>query len=190
MLLVKSRELKNLNKKNSPSSLLASLSLVLLSAYSQPIWAQTGSDSITSMSSILSVVLSLLVVIAIIFALAFVMRRFNVAQSGGGQMRVVASMMAGTKEKVMVIEVGGEQHLLGITAHNINHLATLSNPISNDKTLASQNNQSSAKINFQQKLVNAMAQGIVGNKAKNPKHNASVQGSNINGLKTEGVVHD
>ncbi|MGS2720436.1 flagellar biosynthetic protein FliO [Paraglaciecola aestuariivivens] len=57
------------------------------------------------------------------------MRRFNVTHTGTSNMKVVASMMAGTKERVMVIEVGGEQHLLGVTAHNINHLATLNSPI-------------------------------------------------------------
>jgi flagellar protein FliO/FliZ len=43
-------------------------------------------------------------------------------------------MMAGAKERVLVIEVAGEQHLLGITAHNINHLATLSTLIDNSTT--------------------------------------------------------
>lgn len=43
-------------------------------------------------------------------------------------------MMAGAKERVIVIEVAGEQHLLGITAHNINHLVTLSSPIDNSAT--------------------------------------------------------
>ena len=42
--------------------------------------------------------------------------------------------MAGSKEKVMVIEVGDEQHLLGITAHNINHLATLEKKPTKDNT--------------------------------------------------------
>jgi len=40
------------------------------------------------------------VVVAIIFALAYVMRRLNVTTMGNGQMKVVASMVAGTKEKI------------------------------------------------------------------------------------------
>ncbi|MFT7088627.1 MAG: flagellar protein FliO/FliZ [Glaciecola sp.] len=119
-------------------------------------------------------------VIAIIFALAYIMRRFNVAQTGGGQMRVVASMMAGAKEKVMVIEVGGEQHLLGITAHNINHLAKLENPIQKDKQSAALNANPSAssggKFNFQQKLVNAMAQGIAGSKTSKDTNKQAAKG--------------
>jgi len=62
----------------------------------------------------------------------------------------------------MVIEVGGEQHMLGITAHNINHLATLSTPIQSP----AKNNAIDGKAGFQQKLVQAMAQGITGKSAK------------------------
>ena len=181
MLLVKSKESKNLNKKSSPSSVLAGLSCILLGMVSMPIQAQASTPSLTSTSSILNVFLSLLVVIAIIFALAFIMRRFTVAQSGGGQMRVVATMMAGAKEKVMVIEVGDEQHLIGITAHNINHLAKLENPIANDKSgtnITPNTQQSSGKVNFHQKLVNAMAQSITGNK---PNKNKTI---------VRGVDHD
>jgi len=143
-----------------------------------PVQATTSTQSLTSASSILSVFLSLLVVIAIIFAFAYVMRRFNVTQSGNGQMRVVASMTAGTKEKVIVIEIGDEQHLLGITAHNINHLAKLETPIITEK--ANGNDAQSPKVNFQQKLVNAMAQSITGG---NRKTDAKKQTS-------KGVDHD
>lgn len=177
MLLVKSKELKNSNKL-APSNLgLAGVSAVLLSTFSPLTWAQEKASTLGSTSNILSVFLSLLLVIAIIFALAFIMRRFNVAQAGQGQMHVVASMMAGQKEKIMVIQVGDEQHLLGVTAHNINHLAKLDEPLStNSPSLV--NSPDASKLNFQQKLVQAMANGIVGGNAdtKNKKdkdnHNA------------------
>ena len=103
MLLVKSRESKNLNKPCSPNIVLASVSSLLLVTLSMPVQANANTASLTSAGSILTVFLSLMVVIAIIFAFAYVMRRFNVASMGNGQMRVVASMMAGTKEKVMVM---------------------------------------------------------------------------------------
>jgi flagellar protein FliO/FliZ len=76
-----------------------------------------------------SIFLSLLLVVGIVFMLAFLMRRFNVTPSSTSHLKVVASMMAGTKERIIVIEVAGEQHLLGVTAHNINHLVALSEPI-------------------------------------------------------------
>lgn len=164
MLLVRSKELKNLNKKNPSIPVLAGTSSVCISFFSPSLWAQEETQSITSASSILSVFLSLVVVIAIIFTLAYIMRRFNVAQAGQGQMTVVASMMAGNKEKIMVIQVGEEQHLLGITAHNINHLAKLEQPLSAPKSGVA--TVDSSKLNFQQKLVQAMASGITGSKNK------------------------
>jgi flagellar protein FliO/FliZ len=177
MLLVKSKELKNLNKNNPSNARLAGLSFILASITPSFVQAQEDATSVTSMGSILSVFLSLIVVIAIILALAYVVRRFNVAQAGHGQMRVVASMMAGSKEKVMVIEVGGEQHLLGITAHNINHLAKLEQSISTDNKNQDNRNKantsSTDSVNlsgsFQQKLVQAMAQTITGKGAKKDK---------------------
>ncbi|GGO63509.1 flagellar biosynthetic protein FliO [Bowmanella pacifica] len=77
----------------------------------------------------LSVLLSLVVVIALVFMLGYIMRRFNVTQQGGGQMKVVGSMALGTRERILVIQVGEEQHMLGVTAQNINHLAKLDSPL-------------------------------------------------------------
>jgi flagellar protein FliO/FliZ len=161
MLLVKSRELKSLNSYKIKSALKTGLYSLFLSLIWTSAQAQTPSSEFGGMSSFISIFLSLTLVIAIIFALAYLMRRFNVTQAGHGQMKVVASMMAGPKEKVMVIEVGGEQHMLGITAHNINHLATLTTPLQSP----AKSSVLDGKTGFQQKLVQAMAQGITG---KNP----------------------
>jgi flagellar protein FliO/FliZ len=86
-------------------------------------------------------------------------------------MKVVASMMAGTKEKIMVIEVGDEQHLVGITAHNINHLATLKTPLVNNSKATALD----GKAGFQQKLVQAMAQSITGKKGSSTRDTDLVQ---------------
>ena len=126
--------------------------------FSQVAFAQS-TQSITNPTSILSIFLSLLVVVGVIFALAYVMRRFNVTAMGGNQMKVAASMVVGTKEKIMVVQVGDEQHLIGVTSHNISHLSKL------DKNLdvpvkglnkATGEQQNGAEV-FKQKLVAAMA---------------------------------
>ena len=70
-------------------------------------------------------------------------------------MKVVASMMAGTKERIMVLQVGEEQHLIGVTANTINHLATLQENIDTTPQQVSQNTDG-----FKQKLVEAMASRI------------------------------
>ena len=146
MLLVKSSESRNLDRKTPYLTwawlVLGSFSCLPFKAFAEP-------ASLNNPTSVVSIFLSLLLVIGIVFALAYVMRQFNVTQSGSSQLKVVASMMAGSKERVLVIEVGGEQHLLGITAHNINHLAKLDCPIE----VASGNSAE----NFKQKLALFMA---------------------------------
>ncbi|AFT94502.1 polar flagellar assembly protein FliO [Alteromonas macleodii str. 'Balearic Sea AD45'] len=136
--------------------------------FSQIAVAQS-TQSITNPTSVLSIFLSLLVVVGVIFALAYVMRRFNVTAMGGNQMKVAASMVVGTKEKIMVIQVGEEQHLIGVTSHNISHLSKLDKnldvPVKGvNKTTGEQQNGSDA---FKQKLVAAMAEKLNPNIEKN-----------------------
>ena len=117
-----------------------------------------STQSITNPTSVLSIFLSLLLVVGIIFALAYVMRRFNVTTSGNNQLRVVASMVTGAKEKIMVIEVGDEQHLIGVTSHTISHLSKLDTKLS----VATKGEKDTTAVHgqgevFKQKLVSAMA---------------------------------
>mgnify|MGYP001942936894 CR=1 FL=1 len=159
MLLVKWKELKNSNSKTPIFSIKTGVSLLFLCLSSSLAWAQeskTTAQTLSSPSSILSIFLSLMLVIAIILALAYLMRRFNVTQAGNGQMKVVASMVAGTKEKIMVLEVGDEQHLIGVTAHNINHLAKLENKLDSKNAMPGDM--------FKDKLGQAMGIGRTSNK--------------------------
>jgi flagellar protein FliO/FliZ len=159
MLLVNWKELKSLGKQNPYKSWAW---IVLCSCLCISFEANSAPQSLSNPTSIVSIFLSLLLVIGVVFVLAFLMRRFNVTQSGTSNIKVVASMMAGAKERVLVIEVAGEQHLLGITAHNINHLATLSTPIDNSST-------SPGNENFKDKLALLMAGKINPAMAQNNK---------------------
>lgn len=154
MLFLKSKESKS---SSSHPFKIKGISLVLLNVLaflSLPIHAQDSTD-LSSITQIASIFFSLLFVIAIIFGIAFIMRRFNVTQAGKGELKIVASLVAGTKERIIVIQVGQEQHLLGITSHNINHLAQLTTPINVAADSAASNSQS-----FQHKLTQAMAHAI------------------------------
>lgn len=146
MLLVKLRESKNCDKQpiKTKGCVLATLLIPNLAA------AQS-TQSITNPTSVVSIFLSLLLVVGVIFMLAYLMRRFNVTPSSNAQMKVVASMAAGAKERIMVLQVGDEQHLIGITSQQINHLAKLENNIeANSQAM----NSGDA---FKQKLISAMA---------------------------------
>ncbi|MBC3764990.1 flagellar biosynthetic protein FliO [Neptunicella marina] len=129
MLLVKSKELKN-----SVNFLFRPLAggLFLLSP---AVFAESATP--TTASSFVSILLSLIVVLAIIFSLGYLMRRFNVTHTGSHQMKIVSSMMLGNRERVMLIQVGEEQHLLGVTAQQINHLSKLETPVITDESAES-----------------------------------------------------
>ncbi|WP_084407289.1 flagellar biosynthetic protein FliO [Aestuariibacter salexigens] len=146
MLLVKSKESKNSDRKNALKSggwgLLALLIFPSFAALAEP-------QSLSSPTSIVSIFLSLLLVVGVVFMLAFLMRRFNVTPTGNSKMKVVASMMAGHKERIVVLQVGDQQHLVGITAHNISHLATLDENLKDDSVAMASP--------FKDKLVQAMA---------------------------------
>ena len=161
MLLVKSRESKNSGKSLYKIWTYLLFLFLFCSVVSAEASASTP-QTLQNPSSILSIFLSLLLVVAIIFALAFIARRFNVTQAGNGQLKVVASMAAGAKEKIMVIDVGGEQFLIGITAHNINQLGKLENRIETGPV--NNNGVQPTHLAFKDKLVKAMAETMIGAK--------------------------
>lgn len=167
MLLVNWKESKSLDKLKSYKTWAW---VAIGSCFSISFEAHSAPQSLSNPTSIVSIFLSLLLVIGVVFMLAFLMRRFNVTQSGTSNLKVVASMMAGSKERVMVIEVAGEQYLLGVTAHNINHLATLTTPIGN--STASPGNEK-----FKDKLALFMAGKINPSMPQNDKaKNSSGEG--------------
>ena len=76
-----------------------------------------------------SMILSLLMVLALIIICAFVLKRFNLSQQGISQLKVITSLSLGTKERLMVVQVGEQQLLLGVTAQQITLLETLAEPL-------------------------------------------------------------
>lgn len=73
--------------------------------------------------------LSLIVVIIIIAMLAFLAKKSRVFGSSHQQLNVVATMPLGPKERLMVVKVGDEQVLLGVTSQQINLLKSLDTPL-------------------------------------------------------------
>lgn len=82
-----------------------------------------------STPAIASMLLSLLTVVALILLLAWLFRRFNVGATGSGVIKVLASVPVGRSERLLLVEIGGEQLLLGVTAHGISKLHRLEHPI-------------------------------------------------------------
>lgn len=81
-------------------------------------------------SYLLQVLLGLLFVLGLVFAAAWLMRRVGQGTfTAGNQIKVMAAMPLGTRERVVLVDVGGQQLLLGITATSINTLHTFDEPV-------------------------------------------------------------
>jgi len=76
-----------------------------------------------------SMILSLLMVLALIIICAFVLKRFNLTQQGVSQLKVVTSLSLGAKERVVVIQAGEQQLLLGVTAQQVTLIEHLEKPL-------------------------------------------------------------
>jgi len=76
------------------------------------------------------VMIGLLFVLACIYALAWIVKRMG--QGGflaNNQMKIVSTLAVGTRERVVVLDVGGQQIMLGITPQNINKLHVFEHPV-------------------------------------------------------------
>ena len=79
-------------------------------------------------------VLGLLLVLGLIFGLAWLARRMPgmTGLRGNAGLRVVRSLALGTRERLVVVEVGGTQLLLGTGAGGTRLLHTLETPLVDD----------------------------------------------------------
>lgn len=65
-------------------------------------------------------------VVGMIFLCAWLARRFGFQRLGSGQLvKVVSSAMVGQRERVVVVEVGSQWLVLGVTSSQVNMLHTL-----------------------------------------------------------------
>ncbi len=72
----------------------------------------------------------LILVVLVIFALAWLVKKFNLAQqSQGGLIRIVAGVSIGTRDRIVLLQVGEEQILVGLTPGRIEKLHTLAEPL-------------------------------------------------------------
>ena len=92
--------------------------------------AGQGATRINSGTHLASVAVGLVFIVALILVLGWFLRRFN--QGGlfnNSSIKIIASLPLGTRERLAVIDVGGQQLLLGITATQINTLHVFNEPI-------------------------------------------------------------
>ncbi|NTS76386.1 flagellar biosynthetic protein FliO [Catenovulum sp. SM1970] len=92
----------------------------------------------TLASTIPSLLFSLVVVIAIVVALATILKKTSLVANKSNGMKVVSMLPLSTKERLIVVEVEGEQLLLGVTNNQINLLKKLDSPIAEKAGFAEQ----------------------------------------------------
>jgi flagellar protein FliO/FliZ len=97
--------------------------------------AKTATATIEPLSSsyLLKLTGGLILVVAVIFALAWLVKKMNLTpQSQTGLIKVVAGLNLGARERVVLLEVGGEQILVGLCPGRMDKLHTLTTPVDTD----------------------------------------------------------
>jgi len=85
------------------------------------------------------VVGSLLLVFVCLFGVVYLLKRFNHVGGGTGSvLRVIGSTSVGQREKVVLLEVGNEQLLIGVAAGSVRTLHVLEERVTNDKSAGKQ----------------------------------------------------
>ena len=106
--------------------------------------------------------LVLLLVILLLLVLAWMLKRAGVAQGAlNGQLSVLGAVSVGQREKVVLIQAGQDQLLVGVTASEISLLHLLSEPIALDNS-----SQSSSVLSITDSFAQKLSQAITKRQAK------------------------
>ncbi len=106
--------------------------LLFLLLISQPLRAAVEPGISTTSELAIQVFLGLMLVLSLMFALAWLAKRMRlVPGTVGGQnaIRTLAVVSLGSREKLLLVQVGEEQLLLGVTNQQITCLHELKTPI-------------------------------------------------------------
>ncbi len=111
---------------------LLALPVVLLvglscSAVAAPVAAQTDNGLMGQLAQLGG---GLIVVLGLIFVLGYLLRRVGpMAPQGGQHIRIISSYPLGPRDRLALVEVGGQQLLLGISPGRISNLHVFEEPV-------------------------------------------------------------
>lgn len=80
--------------------------------------------------------LSLVVVLIAIGLCAWLAKKSRMTSFGQGQMKVIANLSLGTKERVVVVQIGQQQYVLGVTGQHIELIDKLADPLQENTQLS------------------------------------------------------
>lgn len=112
-------------------TLLLGLALPFVATAAEPVVQAAAPLASTGMGGqLVQLLLGLLLVIGLIFLLAWLMRRVQQIVPRGGQViKVMATQALGPRDRLVLVQVGGEQVLLGLTPGNITALHVMQEPV-------------------------------------------------------------
>lgn len=100
--------------------LLAFLALTAVPAVAQEAVPAVSPSSLFTGNYLLQVIGSFVVVILLLIGVLVLLRRFNgVSSQMSGNMRVISSVGVGQRERVVLVQVGEEQILVGVGPGNV-----------------------------------------------------------------------
>ena len=101
---------------------------------------------VTANMDAMSMILSLLMVLVVIVVSAVILKRFQGVRHSINGLKIVTSLHLGAKEKLVVVQAGDKQLLLGVTAQQISLIETLDEPLISPKENSVDFAQSIAKL--------------------------------------------
>lgn len=99
-----------------------------------------------SSEGLISMILALIFVVFVIIAIAWFAKKLNLTPVSANHFKLVSSMSLGGRERIVIVEIQGEQHAIGVTNQSVNHLFKLEQNIEQEKTDFA-DNQMLQKIN-------------------------------------------
>lgn len=125
-----------------------SFSVALLTTLSSICWAAeaTTPEPGIGAGQVMTVLGGLAFVLALVFGCGWLVKRFSgMTSTRGGAIKVVSVLPVGTRERLALVEVGGQQLLLGVTAQQITTLHTFDEPVV-DATETKNNSEFAQKL--------------------------------------------
>ncbi|UJJ31008.1 flagellar biosynthetic protein FliO [Halopseudomonas maritima] len=129
-------------------ALVAAVPLPLLAQTAEPAAAAASNVGSASLAAQLSqLALGLLVVVGLIFLLGWLLRRVGpMAAQGGQHIRLLSSLPLGPRDRLLLVDVGGTQMLLGTSPGRINTLHVFDQPVADLAQAAASNSDFARKL--------------------------------------------
>lgn len=106
-------------------------------------------------SYLFQLIIGLIIVLICIVALAWFAKRMNRLQSSTGSMlKIIAGLSMGSRERVILLQVGSEQLLIGVSPGRINKLHVLETPLEDEEV----NSEKTFATSLSEKLSTVLAE--------------------------------